>query len=110
MRYRQVRLILKLEKLRNCNLICLILLAVDQRVPLRPGRLFFVYSAGYTLMRFFIEGLRIDDAHQAGGLRLNQWVSLAVFVVSIGFLVREALWYRRSEPDPSNVLPYGDLQ
>ena len=61
-------------------------------------------------MRFFIEGLRIDDAHHVGGLRLNQWVSLAVFTISIGFLVQEALWYRRSEPDPSNVLPYGDLQ
>lgn len=94
----------------GCALLCLVLLAVDKRIPLRPGRLFFVYCAGYTLMRFFIEGLRIDDAHHVGGLRLNQWVSLAVFVVSVGFLVQEALWYRRSEPDPSNVLPYGDLQ
>ena len=94
----------------GCALLCLVLLAVDKRIPLRPGRLFFVYCAGYTLMRFFIEGLRIDDAHQAGGLRLNQWVSLAVFVISIGFLVQEALWHRRSEPGPSNVLPYGDLQ
>jgi prolipoprotein diacylglyceryl transferase len=94
----------------GCALLCCVLLAVDKKIPLRPGRLFFVYSAGYTVMRFFIEGLRIDDAHQAGGLRLNQWVSLAVFAISVGFLVREALWYRRSKPDPSNVLPYGDLQ
>lgn len=94
----------------GCALLCCVLLAVDKKIPLRPGRLFFVYTAGYTVMRFFIEGLRIDDAHQAGGLRLNQWVSLAVFAISVGFLVREALWYRRSKPDPSNVLPYGDLQ
>jgi len=94
----------------GCALLCFVLLAVDKRISLRPGRLFFVYCAGYTLLRFFVEGLRIDDAHQVGGLRLNQWVSLAVFVVSIGFLVQEALWHRRSKPDPSNVLPYGDLQ
>ncbi|MEI8322157.1 MAG: prolipoprotein diacylglyceryl transferase, partial [Actinomycetes bacterium] len=89
----------------GCALLCWVLLLVDKKVPLRPGRLFFVYSAGYTLMRFFIEGLRIDEAHHVGGLRLNQWVSLTVFVISIGFLVQEALWSRRSEPDPSNVLP-----
>jgi prolipoprotein diacylglyceryltransferase len=56
---------------------------------LRPGRLFFVYAAGYSAMRFFIEGLRIDDAHEAGGLRLNQWVSLGVVVVSVAVLLRE---------------------
>jgi prolipoprotein diacylglyceryltransferase len=35
----------------------------------------------------FIEGLRIDPAHSAGGLRLNQWVSIVVFAVSVSMLV-----------------------
>jgi prolipoprotein diacylglyceryltransferase len=34
------------------------------------------------VFRFFIEGIRIDEAHLVGGLRLNQWVSLVVFGVS----------------------------
>lgn len=72
-----------------CLALCLVLLWVDRKVTLRPGRLFFVYAGGYSLMRFFIEGLRIDDAHEAGGLRLNQWVSLAVIVVSGAVLLRE---------------------
>lgn len=64
-------------------LLCVALLALDRRVAMRPGRLFFFYTAGYTAYRFFIEGLRIDPAHQIGGWRLNQWVSLVVFVVSV---------------------------
>ena len=54
---------------------------------MRPGRLFCFYTAGYTLFRFFIEGIRIDEAHLVGGLRLNQWVSLVVFGVSALLIV-----------------------
>lgn len=31
----------------------------------------------------FIEGIRIDPAHHVGGLRINQWVSLVIFSLSI---------------------------
>jgi prolipoprotein diacylglyceryltransferase len=54
---------------------------------MRPGRLFCFYTAGYTLFRFFIEGIRIDEAHLIGGLRLNQWVSLVVFSVSVLLII-----------------------
>lgn len=67
-------------------LLCIALLILDRRVAMRPGRLFFFYTAGYTSYRFFIEGLRIDPAHQIGGWRLNQWVSVAVFVVSVALI------------------------
>ncbi len=69
-----------------CLALCGILLLLDKSVR-RPGYLFLYYTAGYTLFRFFIEGLRIDPAHSAGGLRLNQWVSLVVFTVSVSMLV-----------------------
>ena len=68
-----------------CLALCGILLLLDKSVK-RPGYLFLYYTAGYTLFRFFIEGLRIDPAHSAGGLRLNQWVSLVVFTVSVSVL------------------------
>ncbi len=67
-------------------LLCIALLVLDRRVVMRPGRLFFFYTAGYTAYRFFIEGLRIDPAHHIGGWRLNQWVSLAVFGISVAMI------------------------
>jgi prolipoprotein diacylglyceryl transferase len=42
----------------------------------KPGSLFLLYVSGYCTYRFFIEGIRIDEAHIFVGLRLNQWVSL----------------------------------
>ena len=79
-----------------CALLCLVLLAVNRRDSLRSGRVFWLYAAGYTAMRFFIEGLRIDRAHEAGGLRLNQWVSLVVFVVSIAIFTIQVRADRRA--------------
>ena len=72
----------------GCLLLAGLLLVIERRVALRPGRLFAAYVAGYTAMRFFIEGLRIDRAHEIAGLRFNQWVSLVVFAISIAILVR----------------------
>ena len=70
-----------------------VLLQVDRRSRLRPGQLFFVYVAGYATLRFFVEGLRIDPAKSAGGLRLNQWTSIVMVVVSVAVLV---VWRPRS--------------
>ena len=62
------------------------LLWAGKRLALHHGRLFALYVAGYTLGRFWIEGLRIDPV---GGvdhavtflsLRLNQWTSIVVFI------------------------------
>ena len=71
----------------GCLLIAVVLVLIDRRVKLRPGLLFFVYTAMYTFMRFFVEGLRVDPTTEAGGLRLNQWTSIVVFSVSILILV-----------------------
>jgi prolipoprotein diacylglyceryl transferase len=70
-----------------CLLLCGALIVLDNKVPMRAGRLFFFYTAGYTVFRFFIEGLRIDPSHDAGGLRLNQWVSLVVFAASVAVII-----------------------
>ena len=75
----------------GCLAICGALILIDRRFRLRPGMLFAVYVAMYTFMRFFIEGLRIDDAHHAGGLRLNQWTSIVVFAISIFILLFSSL-------------------
>ena len=85
-----------------CLLLAGALLWVEKKYEPRRGRLIAWYAAGYTTFRFFIEGIRIDDAHSAGGLRLNQWVSLVVFVAAVGWLIVDA---RRShrDPEPSTV-------
>lgn len=86
----------------GCLVLAGLLILVERRMNPAPGRLLAWYAAGYTALRFFIEGLRIDPAHSAGGLRLNQWVSLVVFGLSVGFLVFDA---RRSHQvsSPSTV-------
>ena len=84
------------ESLWNLAL-CVVLLQIDRRYRLKPGRLFAVYLAGYFGGRFWIEGLRIDPAHQFGGLRLNQWVAASVVVASITFLIVD---HRRARPVP----------
>ena len=65
-----------------CVVLCLVLLQIDKRCSPRPPRLFYMYVIGYCVVRFFVEGLRIDPAHAAGGLRLNQWVSIACAVAA----------------------------
>ena len=79
------------ESLWNIAL-CIFLLAYDRarrqdRNPLKPGSLFALYVAGYTFARFFIERLRIDRAYKLAGLRVNEWVSAAVFVAAVLYLV-----------------------
>ena len=67
--------------------LCILLIHIDRRMRLRPGRLFAVYLGGYFTGRFWIEGLRIDPAHVLGGLRLNQWVAAMVVVATVEFLL-----------------------
>ena len=55
---------------------------------LKAGSLFAVYIMGYTLGRTWIESLRIDYAHEFLGVRINVWVSMAVFVLgAVSFIV-----------------------
>lgn len=82
--------------------LCAVLLALDRRRSFRAGHLFGIYLIGYFSGRFWIEGLRIDPAHQLAGLRLNQWVAAAVIVVTTALMIVDA---RRSDrnvvgPDP----------
>jgi prolipoprotein diacylglyceryl transferase len=63
-----------------------IVLLVERRGHLRKGSLLPVYVMAYTLGRFFTEYERIDFAHKIGPLRLNDWVSIVVFVAA-------AIWF-----------------
>jgi prolipoprotein diacylglyceryl transferase len=65
--------------------LALALISIGKRLPV--GALFALYVAGYSLARFFIEGLRIDQAYTFNGLRLNQYVALLIFSASCAVLI-----------------------
>ncbi|MFM2077575.1 MAG: hypothetical protein RJA49_1465 [Actinomycetota bacterium] len=86
------------ESLWNVGL-CLFLLLIDKRLRLRPGRLMAVYVVGYSIGRFWVEGLRIDPANSGGGWRLNQWMAVASFLLAGGYLVIDS-YRHRNDPVP----------
>ena len=55
-----------------------------------------LYLALYSLGRFFVEGLRVDPAHEIGPFRLNQVVAAVVFALSLAALAR--LRRQRAQP------------
>jgi prolipoprotein diacylglyceryl transferase len=69
------------------------LLLVERRFrPKHPG-IFFLYVAWYCVGRFVMELLRIDEAHEFAGLRLNAWVSIVVFLLAVAAFV----WSQRRD-------------
>jgi len=63
-----------------CLGLCLVLLWIDRRWRPAPGQLFAMYVMGYGVGRFWVEGLRIDEADHVAGLRFNQWVAITMIV------------------------------
>jgi prolipoprotein diacylglyceryl transferase len=64
-----------------------LVLWTEKHVRLHKGYLFGVYVALYTFGRFFTEYLRIDFAHKILGLRINDWVSVIVFVGAVAIVL-----------------------
>ncbi|MFF6829814.1 prolipoprotein diacylglyceryl transferase [Streptomyces longwoodensis] len=77
------------ESLWNVGVALLVLWA-DRRFKLGHGRAFALYVAAYTVGRFWVEYLRIDEAHRIFGLRLNDWTSIVVFAAAVAYLVISA--------------------
>jgi prolipoprotein diacylglyceryl transferase len=63
-----------------CTLIAFILMGASKHWS--AGCTFAAYVFSYSLGRFFIESIRIDPAHNLAGLRINQWVSMGLVMVS----------------------------
>jgi prolipoprotein diacylglyceryl transferase len=90
------------ESLWNVGVALLVIWA-DRRWHLTRGRAFALYAAAYTVGRFWIEALRVDDAHEFLGLRLNDWTSIVVFAAAVGYLV-----VRRHPEDDAVATDEGD--
>jgi prolipoprotein diacylglyceryl transferase len=61
---------------------------LDKRHRYGRGRAFALYVMAYTVGRFWIEALRVDPAHHFLGLRINDWVSIVVFLGALLYFVR----------------------
>jgi len=75
--------------------VALLIFFVERRWRIRPPGLFCLYVAYYCFGRFFEELLRVDPSHHFGGLRLNAWVSIVLFVVASAAFV----WIQRRGRD-----------
>jgi prolipoprotein diacylglyceryl transferase len=69
-----------------CSLVAITLIFLSKK--LLPGQVFAIYIASYCLGRFFIESIRIDSANLFFGLRQNEWVSIAVGALALGYFLR----------------------
>ncbi|MFP3967528.1 prolipoprotein diacylglyceryl transferase [Actinomadura fulvescens] len=81
-----------------CVGVAILVIWADRRFKLTHGRAFALYVAAYTVGRFWVEWLRIDEAHEFLGLRLNDWTALVVFVGAVGYL-----YWARDKTGPENV-------
>ena len=70
-----------------CLGVALLVIWADRRYTLRHGRAVALYVMAYTVGRGWIEALRIDQAHHLGPLRLNDWTSIILFALALGYFV-----------------------
>jgi prolipoprotein diacylglyceryltransferase len=70
-----------------CFGVALLVWLVDRKWKLGKGRAFALYVMAYTVGRFWIETMRTDEAHAFFGLRVNNWVSILVFLGALIYFV-----------------------
>lgn len=77
-----------------------LILWLDRRLDLRGGRVFWLYVMVYVAGRAWIEGVRIDEAVTVGGLRINEWVSIAVLTLAVSAFTILGVRQRSVAPRP----------
>ncbi|MGH8970540.1 MAG: prolipoprotein diacylglyceryl transferase [Actinomycetes bacterium] len=98
------------ELLWNVGVAVLVIWA-DRRFRLGHGRAFALYVAAYTVGRGWIEWLRIDEAHEFFGVRLNNWTSLVLFSGAVVYMgVSALLRPGRERPDEVFRHPAADQE
>jgi prolipoprotein diacylglyceryl transferase len=66
-----------------CTIVALLLIRLTTRLSSNPGRIFALYVALYSFGRLLIEQLRIDEANEIFGFRLNTWTAVITIVLAL---------------------------
>jgi prolipoprotein diacylglyceryl transferase len=66
-----------------CTIVALLLIRLTTRLSSNPGRIFALYVALYSFGRLLIEQLRIDEANEIFGFRLNTWTAIIAIVLAL---------------------------
>jgi prolipoprotein diacylglyceryl transferase len=85
-----------------CVLVAIVLVWADRRWRMGHGRVFALYITLYSVGRAIIESMRIDDANQFFGIRLNVFTALLVIIGGIVYIVVSAR-LRPGREDPSEL-------
>ncbi|MFF3486214.1 prolipoprotein diacylglyceryl transferase [Streptomyces sp. NPDC002701] len=86
-----------------CIGVAVLVIWADRRFTLGHGRAFALYVAAYCVGRFWIEYMRVDEAHEILGLRLNGWTAIVVFLLAVLYIVLSA----RRRPGREEVVEPG---
>ena len=89
------------------NLIGLILILVlrHRKHLFKQGEIFMLYLAWYSVVRFFVEGMRTDSLYLWGSIRVSQLLSLILLMIVIGLFI-----YRRKVVKPKWYLDGSGLK
>lgn len=89
------------------NLIGLILILVlrHKKHLFKQGEIFMLYLAWYSVVRFFVEGMRTDSLYLCGSIRVSQLLSLILLMIVIGLFI-----YRRKVVKPKWYLDGSGLK
>ncbi|MCT7730069.1 MAG: prolipoprotein diacylglyceryl transferase, partial [Lactobacillus iners] len=77
----------------------IIILALRHKKGLyKRGEVFFSYLIWYSVVRFFVEGMRTDSLYLMNTIRISQLVSVILFIVAIVLLIyrrkyKHVKWY-----------------
>ena len=74
------------EALWNLGLVGL-LIWLDRTGRIRKGGLLAVYVLGYLVARLWLETVRVDEATEVAGVRINIWMSIIGIVIAGGWLL-----------------------
>ncbi len=77
---------------------------------LKTGRLFAIYMIGYGIGRMIMESLRIDPANTIAGLRVNTWMSGALIVSGLIWLLWKGPFRDTTDGDVAEADLDGDTK
>lgn len=93
------------ESFFNLIGLLIILLLRHRKYLFEQGEIFMLYLAWYSVVRFFVEGMRTDSLYLLGSIRVSQMLSVILLIVVIVLFI-----YRRRVVKPKWYLEGSGLK